>query len=50
MAENEFASHSMFRAYLLILFAHIWLKAFKKKNRFPVVVKSLLSKSGEHSG
>ena len=39
MAEYGFASHSMLRGCLLIIFAYIWLKAFKKKNRFFVIVK-----------
>ena len=44
--------HSMFKDSLLILFAYIWLKAFKKKNWFSVVVKNNLpsSNSGEYSG
>ena len=47
MVENEFASHSMFRGCLLILFAYIWLKAFKNKIFFSILVKNLLSKSGD---
>ena len=35
---------------MLILFAYIWLKAFKKKNWFSFLVKNLLSKSHEYSG
>ena len=48
-----FDYHSMFRGCsLLILFAYIWPRAFKKKNQFSVRVKNIhvnvLSKSGDH--
>ena len=54
VAENEVivtnachSNHSMFRGCMLILFAYIWFKAFKKKNWFSVLIKTLLSKLGE---